>query len=169
MIRIAFILSCAFAAIAPAFLTGNIPPSTPGLTNNTFPAVFEGKPLIDLGLSDRERLFLEDFPGQIGRFTDGNREIIIRRVTQATRRLHPADDCFRAVGYTTTPLPIKIDDRNERWACFSAVKQEESLNVCERIEDNQGGRWTDVSSWYWSAWGKGQSEWWAYTVAERPR
>ncbi len=121
----------------------------------------------DLGLSERERFFLEDFPGQIGRFSDGNREIVIRRVTEATRKLHPASDRLEAVGYSTTPLPVKLDEAGKRWACFSAVKSDERLRVCERIEDDQGGAWTDVSSWYWSAWGKGQSEWWAFTVAEK--
>ncbi len=168
MIKIAFILSCVFAAASSALLTETILPSSRDITTTTFPSVFEGRPLMDLGLSDRERLFLEDFPGQIGRFSDGTREIIIRRVTEATRKLHSADDCFRAAGFTTKPLPVKIDDRSERWACFSAVKLRENLNVCERIEDHQGGRWTDVSSWYWSAWGQGEREWWAYTVAERP-
>ena len=133
-----------------------------------FTTEFEGRKFRDLGLSERERFFLEDFPGQIGRFSDGNREIVIRRVTEATRKLHPASDCFEAVGYSTTPLPVKLDEAGKRWACFSAVKSDERLRVCERMEERSGRTaWTDVSSWYWSAWGKGQSEWWAFTVAEK--
>lgn len=167
MAKIVFILACGLAFLAPFALTKNTSPEIPSSTFRGFPKEFERRDLLDLGLSERERFFLEEFPGQIGRFTDGNREIIIRRVTEATRKLHPASDCFRAVGYTTNPLPLKIDQDRKRWSCFSAIKSDERLRVCERIENSQGGEWTDVSSWYWSAWGKSGGEWWAFTVAER--
>ena len=121
----------------------------------------------DLGLSAREQYFLNDFPGQIGRFSDGSREIIIRRVTEATRKLHPASDCFRAIGYTVTPLPLRTDEYGKRWSSFSAVKDGETFRVYERIEDNHSREWTDPSSWYWSVWGQETNEWWAWTVAER--
>jgi hypothetical protein len=167
MAKIVFIIACAIAFSAPFALTRSTTRQANSSDFKGFPTEFEGRKLRDLGLSERERFFLEDFPGQIGRFSDGNREIVIRRVTEATRKLHSASDCFEAVGYTTTPLPIKVDEAGKRWACFSAVKSDEKLRVCERIKDDQDGEWTDVSSWYWSAWGKGQSEWWAFTVAEK--
>lgn len=168
MAKIVFIIACALAFLAPVVLTKRTPQNAGGDSEfRNFPTHFEGRLLRDLGLSERERFFLEDFPGQIGRFTDGNREIVIRRVTEPTRKLHPANDCFRAVGYTTTPLPLKIGADQKRWSCFSAIKANESLRVCERIEDTLGGEWTDVSSWYWAAIWKSEGEWWAYTVAER--
>jgi len=132
-----------------------------------FPATFEGFEIKELPLSERESYFLEDFPGHIGRFSDGKREIIIRYVREATRKLHPADDCFRAIGYSTKPLPLKVDEEGKRWSCFAAVKADEKLRVCERIYNFEGDEWTDVSSWYWSALGKSYGEWWAVTVAER--
>ena len=47
-----------------------------------------------------EERFARRFPGAIARFTDGERVLIVRQVTRPTRQLHPADDCFRAIGYT---------------------------------------------------------------------
>ena len=164
MAKIIFILACGLAFLAPFVLTKN-PPGSMHSAFTGFPNEFEGRELRDLGLSEREKLFLDDFPGQIGRFTDGNREIVIRRVTEATRKLHPASDCFEAVGYNVTPLPVKVGENNKRWSCFSAERSGDKLRVCERLEDGQGGEWTDVSSWYWASWSK-SGEWWAYTVAE---
>ncbi len=165
MAKVIFVTACLFAIIVPFMTTNNTATKSAG--NHDFPTEFEGRRLNDLGLSDREKGFLADFPGQIGRFSDGDREIIIRRVTEATRKLHPAVDCFKAVGFITEPLPVRIDEAQHRWSCFSAVKEGDKLRVCERIEDKRGGVWTDVSSWYWSAWGSDHAEWWAYTVAER--
>lgn len=164
MAKIIFIVACLIACFAPFAVMKES--KTVSTTQIAFPTEFEGRTLRDLGLSDRERAFLVDFPGQIGRFTDGEREIIIRHVTEATRMLHPADDCFKAVGYTTAPLPVKVDAANSRWACFSAIKNKDNLRVCERIEDKKGREWTDVSSWYWAVWGSDRGDWWAYTVAE---
>ncbi len=167
MAKVIFILACVAGFFAPFALTNRPSPDRGVGEVRSFPTVFEGRPLRDLGLSDRERGFLADFPGQIGRFADGNREIIIRRVTEATRKLHSAGDCFTAVGYTTRPLPAKMDDESRVWSCFTAEKPDDKLRVCERIEGTGGGEWTDVSAWYWSAFGQENGEWWAFTVAER--
>jgi hypothetical protein len=167
MAKVIFFLACGIAFMAPFTLTTKSLPYGRVSDFREFPTEFDGRPLRDLGLSEREQGFLVDFPGQIGRFTDGNREIIIRRVTEATRKLHSASVCFEAIGYTTQPLAIKIDEARHRWSCFSAFKGGDRLKVCERIEDANGSEWTDVSSWYWSVWGLENGEWWAYTVAER--
>ena len=166
MAKVIFVFACLAALFAPIVWSK----SDAVVSNNDlrgFPKEFEGRPLREVGLTEREQYFLNDFPGQIGRFTDGRREIIIRRVSEATRKLHPATDCFRANGYSITPLPVKIDAQEKRWSSFVAVKGEESFNVYERIEDNTGLEWTDVSTWYWSVWGQENGEWWAWTVAER--
>lgn len=131
-----------------------------------FPTRFENKPLKELSLSERERFFLQDFPGEIRRFTDGRREIIIRFVRKATRKLHPASDCFSAIGYQIEPLPLKIDENQNKWSCFAAARNDEKLNVCERIFTEKGENWTDVSSWYWSAISEENKNYWAVTVAE---
>jgi len=166
MAKIFFILACSVALFAPIFLTKENSSKSVTAKAQNFPAEFEGLKLKELDLSERERYFLQDFPGEIKRFTDGKREIIIRRVTEATRKLHPAKDCFEAINFQTKPLPLKIDENGKHWACFSAVKKDESLRVCERISDAAGNEWTDVSAWYWSAFAQTEGEWLAYTIAE---
>jgi hypothetical protein len=41
------------------------------------------------------------------------------------------------------------------------------MQVCERIYDQAGASWTDVSSWYWdAALGRSQGPWMAVAVAD---
>jgi hypothetical protein len=129
-----------------------------------WPAQLEGRNLTALPLTERERRFEMAFPGRIGRFTDGHREIVIRWVTQATRRLHPASDCFRGSGYRVKTQPIKTVD-GKRWGRFLATREAEEWDVLEAIEDEHGQRWTDASAWYWAASRAPRSQWWAITVA----
>lgn len=162
-----FLIACLAALSAPFRIATErgVTPAAPGFRG--FPDSFENVKITELPLSERESYFLEDFPGSIGRFTDGKREIIIRYVREATRKLHPAGDCFRAIGYSTKPLPLKIGGDGKRWSCFSAVKAGEKLRICERIYDDAGNEWTDASAWYWTALGESAGGWWAVTVAER--
>ncbi len=159
-------VSCLIAFIVPFFVGGREVAKVNQSTAK-FPTTFESKSLRQLELSEREEFFLNGFPGEIRRFTDGEREIIIRFVTNATRKLHPSADCFSAIGYAIKPLPIKIDESLQKWACFNANKGEENLKVCERIYAENGESWTDVSSWYWSAISNGnEQDYWSVTVAE---
>lgn len=162
---IIFSLVCILAFTVPFLVSGKENVKTNQSVIN-FPAEFEGNLLRQLELSEREQFFLTDFPGEIRRFTDGNREIIIRYVTTATRKLHPSADCFSAIGYAIKPLPIKIDANQQKWSCFNAQKGDESLKICERIYTENGESWTDVSSWYWSAISNENKGYWAITVAE---
>ena len=52
------------------------------------------------------------------------------------------------------------------WSEFFAKRGIESWRVRERWRDDNGGAWTDVSAWYWSA-ARAHGAWWAITVAER--
>ena len=166
MAKIFFIVACLIAFLAPFLLTKESSSNAQTASFRGFPDSFEGLKLKELDLSERERYFADDFPGKIGRFTDGRREIIIRWATEATRKMHSVKDCLEAVGYATKPLPLKIDENGKRWSCYSAKRKDESLRVCERITDAEGREWTDVSAWYWSALSQPEGEWWAYTVAE---
>ncbi|HJY39357.1 MAG TPA: hypothetical protein VJ299_17910 [Steroidobacteraceae bacterium] len=107
--------------------------------------------LSELPLSARERTFLSGFPGAVARFTDGERDIVMRWVTQPTRRLHPAEDCYRGLGYTVSPPRIVVDNDGGRWRCFAASREDAAHEVCEQVQDLEGRRWTDVSAWYWAA------------------
>lgn len=132
-----------------------------------WPSRFEEQPLVPLSLTEREARFAKGFPGEIGRFTDGRQEIIIRWVTRETRRLHPAADCFKGLGYTITPSPLYRDANGYQWTQFTAKREQESLRVREIIRGDELG-WPDISAWYWHAFlGRTEGPWWAITVAER--
>ena len=125
-----------------------------------------------LRLSEVEKRFANQFPGSIGHFFDGRREWVVR-VVQRPTRMHPAADCFRGLGYCVTTPHVRIEKDGESWRCFTADKPGKHLNVCERIFDQRGGRWTDTSSWYWSVLfkspGQGHGPWWAITRVEIAR
>lgn len=133
-----------------------------------WPTTFEGRTLEALPLTERETRFAADFPGRIGRFSDGQREVVLRWVEVPTRQLHPAEDCFRGLGYAITPRPSGREADGTTWHRFHAERGGTALRVSEAISDGAGGRWTDTSAWYWSALlGGTPGPWWAVTVAER--
>jgi hypothetical protein len=163
---IALLCFCAIAALVP--LLGATPPTAPAGRFPGWPTHFAGKPLREIPLGAIEQRFAADFPGRIGRFSDGRREIVIRWVSQETRKLHPASDCFRGSGYSITPRPLAVDIDGSRWGSFLAARKGERLEVRERIYDASGSEWTDVSAWYWSATtGKSSGPWWAMVIASK--
>jgi hypothetical protein len=161
----ALLLAAAAAALAPLLdrskataATGNFP---------GWPAHYEGRPLSALPLTPREAAFVRDFPGRVGRFSDGRREIIIRWVGAPTRRLHSAADCFRGSGYSVTPLPARRDAAGATMGCFRATLGDTRMTVCEVIRDQHGGSWSDVSAWYWDGMLRSSPPpWWSFVVAE---
>jgi len=163
-----FVAACLLAALVPLLPAQPVSHATsfPG-----WPARYEGRPLRELPLTALERRFEENFPGRLGRFTDGEREVVIRWVSRETRKLHPAADCFKSSGFRVTPRPLEVDAAGARWGSFVAVRGRQTVRVRERIHDAAGDGWADVSSWYWAAMlGKSSGPWWAVTiaVAEKP-
>ena len=137
-------------------------PAFPG-----WPSELQGNQIYALPLTEREEAFARDFPGRIGRFSDGTREIILRWVTQDTRKLHPASDCFRGAGYAVHPLPVRVDRVGDYWSCFAASARGASMRVCERIRGVKGESFSDTSAWFWAALlGESKGPWWAETIAE---
>jgi hypothetical protein len=126
------------------------------------------RPLTQQPLTTLETRFAAAFPGAIARYRAGTDTVIVRAVTQPTRQLHPAADCFRAAGYTLGAARTREDARHARWHCFEAHAGGRRWRVCERITDGAGREWTDVSSWYWSAvWAQRAASagpWWAVTL-----
>ena len=166
--NICYIVACVLAGLMP-LLSATSEPSGVGREADftAWPAELNGAPLTPMPLTELEQRFAADFPGKIGRFTDGKREIIIRWVTEPTRKMHFASDCFQGLGYTVKPLPVHRDKQGALWSSFAASKGNERLRVYERIYSDQGESWTDVSAWYWSALHKESGPWWALTVAEK--
>jgi hypothetical protein len=160
------LFACVIAAGVPLLGARPQPPAIGDFPG--WPTQFAGRPLRGLPLGAVEKRFAEDFPGRIGRFSDGQNEIVIRWVSVETRMLHPASDCFRGSGYSVTPQPIAVGAEGSRWGAFTATRGPERLEVQERIYDEAGNQWTDVSSWYWAAaTGRSRGPWWAVTLAAR--
>jgi hypothetical protein len=118
---------------------------------SAWPARFEGRALTPLAPAPEDVLLARSFPGRVARFSDGRRQIVLRQILAATRRLHPASDCFRATGYTIAPAPMQVREGQGPSSCFLASRAGRTFRVCERIAGARGKSWPDVSSWYWSA------------------
>jgi exosortase/archaeosortase family protein len=168
-----FFSLCALAALLP-LLPGIVPRGTLAAGFPGWPATFEGRRLQPLPLGEADRSFLGGFPGRVGKFTDGRREILLRWVSEPSRRLHPAADCLRGAGAEVRPLPVWRDRRGRLWGCQEIVRNGQHHRILERIIDAAGWTdasrpgWTDVSAWYWAALlGRTNGPWWAITVAER--
>ncbi len=141
-----------------------------------WPTQWGGATLRPLALSSVEHRFAQRFPGQIARFTDDDtRVFVMRHVTQPTRMLHPAADCFRATGYRIEQQRLERDAQQRLWRCFNARRGSQDggphlaqdLRVCERIEGTRGDAYTDASAWFWAAaLGESRGPWQAVTVVE---
>jgi hypothetical protein len=133
-----------------------------------WPATWEGAPIWQLPLTEKEQLFNNSFPGRVAKFSDGRREFILRWVTKGTRQLHSSVDCFRGLGYSVTPQPAMLDQHGGRWSCFAATRAEHHLIVRQRITDAHGHEWTDVSAWFWSViLRQTEGPWLAVTIVEK--
>lgn len=161
-------VACVVAGLAP--LSSQVAEDVVHRAEPRWPLSFEGRKLQRVELSERERRFESGFPGRIAKFTDGERTLIFRWVTAATRKLHPASHCFRGVGYTVKSEPLRVAADSTLWGSFSCKRGDETLIVRERISDGSGSSWTDVSSWYWHAiLGRTKGPWQSVTVVERPQ
>jgi exosortase/archaeosortase family protein len=133
-----------------------------------WPAQYAGEPLRPLALSAVEQRFATQFPGAIARFSAGARAVTLRHVTRPTRKLHPAVDCYRGLGYRIQAMHLEQrSDGAGLQRCFVASGHGVDLRVCEYIEDAAGQRFSDNSAWYWSALSGGSAgPWRAVTTAE---
>ncbi len=167
------LLLCALWALAQALL-----PSSPSASSTTpsarlqagaweWPAQWDGAALRPLAMSPVEQRFARQFPGSLARLTDERQVLVMRHVMAPTRMLHPAADCYRALGYRITDHQLEEDGQHRRWRCFIATREDGTpLRVCERITDAQGQAFTDTSAWYWAALrGQSRGPWLAVTTA----
>lgn len=175
LVRATYVGACLAAAVVPfvvlAFMRADDAPAAPDRSSSVaidWPTTFRGQPLTQLALTPLEARFAHRFPGAIARFGAGREVLVLRHVTQPTRQLHPALDCFRAAGFSASAPRAHTDDNGGAWSCFVATQGAARLRVCERIERIEDGApaqtWTDVSAWYWSALRSRGGPWWATTV-----
>lgn len=165
-------IGCIFAlCVAAAFLPLTLSSESANTTDMTFagcPSQFEGQHLEPIKLAGVTERFAKEFPGKIAVYTTGKSRVVYRWVTKPTLQLHPSSNCYKASGYEIKWLPEYRDAQEQKWTAFQASKGTEKLLVRERIYDQAGQNWTDVSSWYWAAVLKqSSSPWWAISTAER--
>ena len=158
-------------AAASVFVPFLEPPSpADGGPAAPWPARFEGRSIVPLASAPEDRALARNFPGHVARFSDGRRQIVLRQVNAPTRRLHPASDCFRAVGYAIGPSPMRGTPGGRPASCFTATRGGRTLRVCEQILGPDGDSWPDISSWYWPALaGTASGPWLATLTVERVR
>lgn len=166
-------------ALAGAFSAERETTPVHGIQATEFPLRWQGAAVRPLALSAVEQRFADRFPGRITRLTDDRQIIVLRDVTAPTRMLHPAADCYRALGYRIEDEHLEnallrpvagasagsLADDVQR--CFIARKGGVALRVCEQIEDARGQRFADTSAWYWAAtMGRSSGPWRAVTVTQ---
>jgi hypothetical protein len=162
--RLVAALVLAACALLPALRTRSAPAGERPPVE--WPAEWEGRRLRPLALSAVEERFAQSFPGRIARLTDGEQVLVWRHVERPTRMLHPAQDCFRGLGYAIAAIGLENDAQQRRWRCFDAGRPGQRWRVCERIVDADGQAFTDASSWFWAAQlGRSTGPWQAITTA----
>lgn len=160
----------ALAAILPFLMPHTGSAAAPTASTTQWPESFNGRLLRPLPLSEVEKRFVAQFPGAIARFSDGISTITLRDVSRATRKLHPAADCYKGLGYRVSAPTLSVRPDAQRahslQRCFIASKNGRDLLVCEYIEDQAGRSYTDTSAWYWAAVaGQSGGPWRAVTTA----
>jgi hypothetical protein len=163
------ILTFAFLASAGALAPLLPDPGGPARSAAaSWPASFEGRKLYPVAATAEDSILARRFPGRVARFSDGRRQIVLRRLDSATRRLHPASDCYRAAGYEIAPAPMRLVAGRGPSACFIARRDGRAFLACEQVRDEEGRSWPDVSSWYWAALlGTSSGPWLASLTVER--
>jgi hypothetical protein len=103
---------------------------------------------------------------RVEHFRDGPHEYTVRTIAEPSRRVHPAEECYRATGWKVRPLPMRIE--TWRWGCFEATRGAERAEVCETFVDRNGRSWSDAGSWWWSAmFARGSGPWRGMTRVTR--
>ena len=163
------------AAVAPLMSFGH-GVSGPGTllvqtTANSFPgwpASFEGEPLIPTVLCPEDAAFLEHFAGQLARFSRGEDEVILAWTREPSAQMHSTAICLRGAGYRVRPAEAFQGLGGSLWSRFTASRPGHNLTARERIRDEAGGSWSDLSAWWWAALlGRTRGPWWKELVVTR--
>ena len=160
---IAFYLLASLCAMAMG-TERHLPSDTEAAPFPGWPSRFEGLPLRETPLTEREAAFNTAFPGRIARFANGERVVILRWVRHPTHRVHSAADCLRSAGWHITYEALIVVPDGD-WSSFTATRNGKTLRIRERCSGETGKNWPDVSSWFWSALaGRTRGPWWVVTV-----
>lgn len=102
-------------------------------------------------------------PEVVRNFPWAGGQAVLMRTEAPTRRLHPAADCYRGLGYRVTPLPAHRDPRGRVWGgCRAELPGRPPVFLRELVWSQAGPSYPDPGSWYWSALlGQDPGPWWA--------
>ena len=151
--------------IAAGFSKGVPPkssPAPPALTS------FRGVPVRQIALTEAEENFYRNFPGSIAIYESTDLKLIVRHVSQATRKLHPASHCLQAEGFRIGEKSLSTDDG---FLTYRITRDGETLSVKEQVTSLTTERtWPEISAWYWHAlFHPNQGPWTAVTMIEADR
>lgn len=167
--KVVFGALAGFAAVVPLVDDDTRPVKTSAFPG--WPTHYEKRAIAVVPPAPEDAWLSRQFPGRMARFSDGDRQIVLRWVAGPTRLLHPASQCFRGAGYTIGPAAMRHADAGAAKSCFRASKNGVAFVICERVF--AGARsWPDVSAWYWHALlNSTPSGYWAIVEVEveRPR
>ena len=164
----AALVFAALAALRPGFTSRGIATPSP-VTSMAWPAEFEGVALVPSELLPVERRLAAGFPGEVAAFEAHGARVVVRRIAQATRQVHPIAGCLKAGGFTVHPAPAWRHPQSGLWGVVHAEKNGRLFRVRERICSADGAHaWTDVSAWYWDAWLHPVRGPWTATVVIEP-
>ena len=96
----------------------------------------------------------------------------MRWTPEASRTIRSAWDAFPGIdSFSIKSLSIWRDQDGRRWRTFEArdnrTNPVTTLRVLERIYDNVGQSWLDISSWYWAELlRQTHGPWWNVTIVE---
>ena len=165
----AFLCACVAAASAPVVILERADSAHANIeTAIVWPRSWNGVVLVPAPLDAKTEAFRQSLAGAIRQFRlgDSGLLVLLRYCGEATRRLHPAEDCYRATGWTCSPLPALRDERGNLWSRFRAQHRDGTVRTvrqCYVAVSGQQGQadlaemltnarsWPDVSSWYWDA------------------
>lgn len=148
----ATLVLAALAALRPSFAPRAAIMRDPAVETIAWPTEFEGGALVASDLLPVEQRFAAGFPGSTAAFEAGGARVVMRRITQATRQVHPITACLKAGGFSTRPAPALRHPLSGLWGVVDAEKDGRRFRVRERICSADGTTtWTDVSAWYWDA------------------
>lgn len=173
---------CILVLWTPGKVTAEIPNNH---SDVVFPSTWGGVDLTPLPLQSDVKAMLQSFPGSAAQFRLGDSDavVLLRISHRATRDMHPAEDCYRVLGWKCNPEPAWIDQLGHRWSSFSVQKPNGSRKTVRQcyfsVKPDLGASdmeqflaqacsWPDASSWYWAAALPGSTvkTTWAVTVEE---
>lgn len=143
------LVGVSFLVIAVAAVVPFATPASQAIVDESFegwPRELDGVRLEPRELSERDKPYLAGFPGEIAAFRAGDEDVLLRWVARPTRRLHSAADCYRGLGFETTPLSSSAGE-----ARFRVTMGDEDRVVSETLIDANGKHYAEVGAWYWAA------------------